>query len=261
MAFCLYAIHTEMAGIFPRPKGRLSLDRILAIGDIHGELSLFESLLEKVAYHPEKDQLILIGDYIDRGPDSRGVLEKVMALHDQGAIVLRGNHEEMMLNAIDNGDGSLEHWLRNGASGTISSYMDGMGDLADMDGGQLGHALQTIQETEIFDKHVRFIRTLDYTFQTPEYIFVHAGLDPELSLSETDKHTLVWIREPFFTDYRGEKTVIFGHTPTSYLHGDDQCHDVYFGDNRIIGIDGGAVFGGQLNCLELPNKKIHSIKS
>ncbi|MFD2210871.1 metallophosphoesterase [Virgibacillus halophilus] len=226
------------------------MERLLAIGDIHGELSLFETLLKKAAYDPQKDQLILIGDYIDRGPDSCGVLEKVMDLHEKGAIVLRGNHEEMLLSAMDESSGSLEHWLRNGASETIASYM---GDAA------AENAADVLADSEIFKKHVCFIRERDYIFQTPDYLFVHAGLDPNQPLSEMDKHTFVWIREPFFSDYRGEKTVVFGHTPTAYLHGDNDCHTVYFGDNRIIGIDGGAVFGGQLNCLELPSKHVFSV--
>ena len=66
----------------------------------------------------------------------------------------------------------------------------------------------------------------------------------------------MWIREDFYKEYVGEKTVIFGHTPTKHLHGN---HSIYFGENRIIGIDGGAVSGGQLNCLELPSKKVYSV--
>lgn len=70
----------------------------------------------------------------------------------------------------------------------------------------------------------------------------------------------MWIRDEFHNGYKGEKTVIFGHTETKTLHGDTENCNVYFGNNRIIGIDGGAVYGGQLNCLELPSRKVYSVK-
>lgn len=78
------------------------MKRFLLISDIHGELNLFEELLEKASYHAEEDQLVLVGDYVDRGPNSRGVLNKVMKLKSKGAIVLRGNHDEMLVNAANN---------------------------------------------------------------------------------------------------------------------------------------------------------------
>lgn len=74
-------------------------------------------------------------------------------------------------------------------------------------------------------------------------------------VSESEPYTLMWIRNEFHNGYSGEKVVVFGHTETKTLHGSEEC-GVYFGSNRIIGIDGGAVYGGQLNCLELPSKGI-----
>ena len=79
-------------------------------------------------------------------------------------------------------------------------------------------------------------------------------------VSECEPYTLMWIRNEFHNGYSGEKVVVFGHTETKTFHGNDNCN-VYFGNNRIIGIDGGAVYGGQLNCLELPSKKVYVVKS
>lgn len=76
----------------------------------------------------------------------------------------------------------------------------------------------------------------------------------------TDPHVLVWIREAFYKRYQGEKTVIFGHTRTTKLHQGEDNNAIFFGDNNIIGIDGGAVYGGQINCLELPSQKEFSVR-
>src|SRR5699024_10213901 len=114
-----------------------------------------------------------------------------------------------------------------------------------------------IPNSDLFHEHVAFLNTLDYYYETDDYIFVHAGVDPTIPIHETDPWTLIWIREEFYNQYQGDKTVIFGHTPTKRFH---KKHDVYFGPNNIIGIDGGAVYGGQLNCLELPSKRTFSVK-
>lgn len=222
------------------------MKRILAISDIHGELELFDELLKKVNYNPEEDQLVLLGDYIDRGPDSKGVLNRVMELKDKGAIVLRGNHDEMMVNFIDGKLGSKERWERNKGLATLQEYDSALTRV-------------TNPLTKEFTAHVNFIKTLDYYYETDDYIFVHAGVEPGVPMDSTDKYKLVWIREEFYDNYNGEKTVVFGHTPTSFLWGERKL-DVYFGENNIIGIDGAAAYGGQLNCLELPSKTVYNTR-
>ncbi len=219
------------------------MKRILAISDIHGELELFNELLEKVNYNPSRDQLILLGDYIDRGPDSKGVLNRVMELKDNGAIVLRGNHDEMMVNSVDGVLGAKERWERNKGLATLQGYDSTLN-------------IMTNPRTKEFTTHVNFIRSLDYYYETDNYIFVHAGVEPGVSMTSADTHKLVWIREEFYEKYTGAKTIIFGHTPTHLLWGERKL-DVFFGENNIIGIDGGAAYGGQLNCLELPSKKVY----
>ena len=238
----------------------IPLKRTLVISDIHGELGLLEKLLETANYDAKADQLFLLGDYIDRGPDSKGVLEKVIQLKEAGAIVLKGNHEDMMVKALTTDDErAWKNWTnRNGGSQTLQSY------------GFSEHQF-IIEEDEPFEKpiiysekleeHLQFIHNLEYYVETEDVIFVHAGVHPEKTIDETDPYELIWIRDLFHNGYCGEKTVIFGHTPTKVLHKDKQNFSVFYGENRIIGIDGAAVYGGQLNCLELPGKTVYSIKA
>lgn len=222
------------------------MKRTLVISDIHGELELFEELLQRAQYDAENDGLILLGDYVDRGPDSRGVLNRVMELKKEGAIVLSGNHDAMMLAAARDESGSWERWGRNGAIPTLKSYDASLESMK-------------IPESDVFREHIDFIAKLDYYHETAAYIFVHAGVQPGTPVQETDPFVLMWIREESYRNYSGVKTVVFGHTPAFLLRGDG-TNDVYFGANNLIGIDGGAAYGGQLNCLELPSRNVYSVK-
>jgi serine/threonine protein phosphatase 1 len=222
------------------------MKRTLVISDIHGELEKFNHLLEKAGFDVNKDQLILLGDYIDRGPDPKGVLNRVMELKEQGAIVLKGNHDEMMKAAANQEPGAWERWEKNGAMYTLKSYDPSI-------------EIMGIPNDNTFQRHISFIKEMDYYYQTDDYIFVHAGVDPDIPVEETDPYTLVWIREQFHHGYQGGKTVVFGHTPTAYFHGKGN-DDVYYGKNNIIGIDGGAVYGGQLNCLELETNHVYAVR-
>ena len=105
-------------------------------------------------------------------------------------------------------------------------------------------------------EHLAFMAGLEHYHETDDTVFVHGGVDPETPLAETDPNLLLWIRERFILGYDGPKTVVFGHTATELIHG---SFDVYFGDNKVIGIDGGAVYGGLLHCLELPSRRVHSV--
>lgn len=220
------------------------MKRTFAISDIHGEYDKFTRLLEKIAYDSTKDELVLLGDYVDRGPDSKRVLEKVMQLQEEGAIVLRGNHEELMISSTEGDEAATKVWLTYGGVETLASY--GIEAATD-------HVI--FPTAPVFKKHLDFIQTLAYYYETEEFIFVHAGVDPELPLAETPPSVLAWIRGKFHDHYNGEKTVVFGHTPTPRLHKEENPN-VYFGDNNIIGIDGGACYGGQLNCLEVQSGEV-----
>ena len=236
------------------------MKRILAISDIHGEIDMFERLLDQVGYHPDADQLILIGDYIDRGPDSKAVVDKVIALHEKGAIVLLGNHEDMMIKAFTTGEERpWRNWVeRNGGDATLRSY--GFTEKQFIVPADIPFETPSLT-SPLLDLHMAFIQSMPRYIEMEEYIFVHAGINPDCTVKETDPHELVWIRNVFHDGYCGEKAVVFGHTPTKYLHKNQEDHSIYFGENHIIGIDGGAVFGGQLNCLEIPGRICHSVKS
>ncbi|MGO0061983.1 metallophosphoesterase family protein [Brevibacillus fluminis] len=228
------------------------MKRMLAISDIHGELAKLTALLQEANYDPEADQLILVGDYIDRGPNAREVLDKVMELQQGGAIVLRGNHEEMLVRAWEKREAEFwQKWTKiNGGDQTLRSYqVDPNAMFADV----------TEEQAAIIQKHVDYIKSMPVYYETDQYIFVHGGVHPTTPPAETDPYVLVWIRDEFHHGYNGEKPVIFGHTPTERFHGEG-VFEVYFGANNIIGIDGGAVYGGRLNCLELPSRSIYFVE-
>ncbi|HEU5140340.1 MAG TPA: metallophosphoesterase family protein [Bacillales bacterium] len=232
------------------------MNRTLAISDIHGELEKFERLLEKISYDPSEDQLILLGDYIDRGPQSMAVVDKVMKLEAEGAIALKGNHDDMMEKAFED-ESQIKRWLRNGGMQTLESYDYTVPDAETEDLDSLITKMTPLTETEEVERHLSFFRNLDHYHETEDYIFVHGGVHPTMPLPSTDPNVLMWIREEFHYDYNGKKKVIFGHTPTNTFQ---DGFEVYFGDNNIIGIDGGCVFGGQLNALELPSGKVYFVE-
>lgn len=235
------------------------MKRILAISDVHGEIGLLEQLLTKANYDSRKDQLILLGDYVDRGSNSMAVVEKVIELQQEGAIVLKGNHEDMMIKALTADDErSWKHWaVRNGGNQTLNSYGFMEEDYTLKDDEVF---IKPILNDPVLTKHLNFIQTLHPLVEYGGYIFAHAGVDPKMAIEETDPYRLMWIRDEFFEHYQGDQTVIFGHTPTPNLHKMKGVFTVFFGDNHIIGIDGGAVYGGQLNCLVLPTMDVYSVR-
>lgn len=234
--------------------------RTLAISDIHGELHLLDRLLQQLNYDPASDQLVLLGDYIDRGPLSMQTLERVIDLCAEGAIALKGNHEDLMLRALDGGDEEdWKRWIvRNGGCATLESYGFSDKELRI----ELGANYRRPElRSETLERHLDFVRGLGLFYETDDFVFVHAGIPPGLTAAEADPSDLIWIREPFHRGYDGSKTVVFGHTPTQGLHGDEDNNGLYYGANRIIGIDGGAVFGGQLNALDTQSGQTFYVKS
>ncbi|MGM7684757.1 metallophosphoesterase family protein [Cytobacillus sp. Hm23] len=231
------------------------MKRMLAVSDIHGDIEKFERLLTLVKYNKEQDQLLLLGDYVDRGPQSRAVIDKIIELKNDGAIALLGNHDKMMIDAFANQDDpmNLKRWYYNGGIKTLQNY----GYEIKRDDAKYWYTTDEFPDpiaiNDEIHPHIEFLKGLPYYYETEDYIFVHAGVHPETPIHDTDPYTLVWIREEFHHGYTGNKTVIFGHTPTNYLH---KRPDVFFGKNNIIGIDGGCAYGGRLNCIELPSMNV-----
>ncbi|GGA52646.1 metallophosphoesterase family protein [Paenibacillus physcomitrellae] len=236
------------------------MDRVIAISDIHGELDKLTRLLKAADYKPDKDQLILLGDYIDRGPQSRQVLDMVIGLQRQGAFLLKGNHEDLMIQALTTKEEQpWNRWVvRNGGDKTLLSYGLFERDFQSKGTGE-SFRMPVMYAPELW-KHLEFVQSLDHYIETDDFIFVHGGVDPEQELAQTPPYTLMWIRTPFHNGYAGKKKVVFGHTPTSGLHGDAANNHVYYGENNIIGIDGGAVFGGQLNALDVTNGIVYYVR-
>jgi serine/threonine protein phosphatase 1 len=209
-------------------------EKIFAIGDIHGCRAHLERLLEVMPINSE-DRLIFIGDYIDRGPDSEGVVtvvESVRRKYPQ-TVCLMGNHEQMLLDFLSGQDPSL--FLYNGGKTTLNSY--GCDDLEDA-------------KAHIPKNHLIFYQNLLLFYETEDYIFVHAGLRPNIPLNQQNPTDLLWIRDEFYVSrFKFQKKVIFGHTPFS--------EPLVRRDK--IGIDTGVVYGNKLTCLELPDMRFYQV--
>jgi serine/threonine protein phosphatase 1 len=175
-----------------------------AVGDIHGRLDLLKSAVEAIVEHAkgERFRMVFLGDYVDRGPDSRRVIELLMNLQRVGPVVcLKGNHEELMLKAVvERVEGTLPVWLENGGRATLRSY---------------GLEPDLEASDRIPSEHVRWLSSLPLTTADPHRIYVHAGFAPGVALHRQKEHTCLWIRERFLQSHPGdfEAHVVHGHTP------------------------------------------------
>ena len=211
------------------------MERILAIGDIHGCLDKLISLMDIIDIDPEKDTLVFIGDYIDRGAQSKGVVDYLLELveRQERVILLKGNHEQMFELYLSGKDRLT--FLANGGDATLRSY---------------GMDLHSAEANRIPNAHIRFFDKLRLCHETDQYIFVHAGLKSNIPLKDQDQLDMLWIRDEFiYSDFDFGKRVIFGHTP---------FRQPLVLDNKI-GIDTGAVYGNKLTCVELPAVKFYSV--
>ena len=212
-------------------------ERIFIVGDIHGCLEPLKRLMDKIGWHPDTDRLIFLGDYLDRGEDSKGVVDFILELIKLSPFVecLIGNHENIFLNFLTRGD--LHTFLANGGRTTLESYR--------ID--EEGH-----NEPFIPPDHMEFFQNLLPWIELENYYVVHAGFRPEVKVEKQSFDDLIWIREPFiYSEYNFGKKVIFGHTPFS---------QPLVTDNKI-GLDTGVVFGNRLTCLEIPLMKFHSVEA
>ncbi|MGB0086808.1 MAG: metallophosphoesterase family protein [Rhodomicrobiaceae bacterium] len=223
--------------------------RVYAIGDIHGRLDLLDQLLEMITADAAAAEpggraiLIFLGDYIDRGPDSRGVIERLLTgLPDAfEPIFLRGNHEEMLLRTLESSR-NFELWAINGGLATARSYGIDIGNRIsayEIDPSEVTRQLKKAMP----ESHYEFLRQLPIAVELGDYLFVHAGVRPGLALDAQAFDDCLFIRDEFL-DYRGDfgKIIVHGHTPM-------RAPDLQ--SNRI-GIDTGAFFTGRLTalCLE-----------
>lgn len=217
--------------------------RIYAIGDIHGCLddlkSVHDAIGEDLERNPTENwKMIHVGDYIDRGPESRQVIDYLIhcCTIDDRVVCLLGNHDLMFRRAVLGDKRLTEIWMRNGGETTLESYGLSLSDFARRRSDGTGF------DDVIPPAHMDFIDSLEMSVKLGDYFFVHAGIDPDQSLDQQDADSMLWIRDRFIADHREyEAVIVHGHTPSRRT-------DVR--SNRI-GIDTGAVFGGDLTCLVL----------
>jgi serine/threonine protein phosphatase 1 len=205
--------------------------RTLAFGDIHGCLRQFDALLEDIA-PSTNDRIILLGDCVDRGPDSAGVLKRVLTLSKTHRVkTIMGNHEQMMLEARNSRD-RLSDWLRIGGDDTLHSYA---GSRAKLD--------------DVPPEHWRYLeqKLVDYV-ETANHIFVHANAYPDMKMAQQPDYMLRWERCDNIAEHDSGKIVVCGHTPQK---SGDPMNRGY-----AICIDTNACRGGNLTCLDADSGRI-----
>ena len=219
---------------------------LFAIGDVHGCARTLDALLARLAPTPA-DHLVFVGDYIDRGPDVRGVLTRLLELEAEAAAgrgprctFLRGNHDQMMLDFVDGRPEAADLWRINGGLATMAAY-------AAEDG------------VAIPDAHLAFLRRTALYHDTPEFLFVHAGLKPHQSVAENLRtgtaRTFLWERAHLdAARLAWEKAVVCGHTP---------MHEP-LNLPQLVAIDTGAVYAhvhglGRLTAVQLPERAFTSV--
>jgi len=234
--------------------------RIYAIGDIHGYIDQLRAMQEAIAAdlerHPvERSLVVYLGDYIDRGPDARAVLDAIIAHRAASApharvICLTGNHEAW-LNQFLTDAGVLPLWARKGGLETLASYdfppervLQAMADPAAAEALRRDF-LQRLPET-----HRQLLASLEFSHVEGDYFFVHGGIDPDRPLADQDRHDLIWIRDKFlFSLADFGKVVVHGHTPSP---------EVESLPNRI-NVDTGIYATRMLSCVILEGAQRHLI--
>lgn len=199
---------------------------IYAVGDVHGSLGKLQQLIERCEAHAAGRPMgfVFLGDYIDRGPQSSGVIDYLLKLRSRrgdAVVALQGNHEAMALGAID-GSGTAALWFAQGGLATLASY-------------------GVASPRELPRAHIDWMRALPLSHDDGRRFFVHAGVDPQTPLAAQSPNTMLWIREPFLShdgDYG--RLIVHGHTPLPSGLPDLRT-------NRL-NLDTAAVFGGPLTA-------------
>jgi len=207
-----------------------------AIGDIHGSYTKLRNLLDRCTEHrgATEYRIVFLGDYIDRGPGSQQVVELLINTQSRApdrVTCLRGNHEDMLLNAVHYGEHAP--WLANGGGTTLASYRVSRAD-------------------DIQPAHLNWFRSLPIAIADPKRLYVHAGVRPGVPLQQQSGHDLLWIREPFLSDPRDHGLyIVHGHTPIR--SGMPELRR-----NRL-NLDTGAYFGGPLTAAVFDETRVGPI--
>lgn len=226
------------------PDGR----RVYAIGDVHGRLDLLDYLVDRIdaddATRPAADtQIVLLGDLIDRGPDSAGVVMRAMALADEGRLtVLKGNHEAAMLAALDGDRKMTATWLTHGGKAALMSW--GVAEDA-INGASIEEVIALARAAVPTDQR-RWLTRAAHSLRIGDYLFVHAGIRPGVAIDQQDPDDMMWIRSDFLNCEQDHGCMI--------VHGHSITPDVQERPNRI-GIDTGAYRTGRLTALGLQGRE------
>lgn len=226
--------------------------RVLAIGDVHGMYEKLIKLMDKIRFNPDEDLLIFLGDYIDRGPDPGRCLQYIFALQQQYpdvVVCLMGNHEVMMSSYFMQKRGNYNNlivdyagsWLDNGGLETLKQ-------LDEMDADTKEELLQ-------------WVMNLPVKYQYQDYFFCHAGVDPDVPLAVQNEFDMLWRRQQWWEQYKGEETLVVGHTPVQKvmkLTGKERrTPRPLFLANHVIMCDTGAYMsGGKLSCVDVLAGKV-----
>jgi serine/threonine protein phosphatase 1 len=217
--------------------------RVFIIGDIHGCCKTFKKLILEKINIQKSDKIYCLGDYVDRGPDSKGVIDFILQLRKKGFNIhtLRGNHEELLLNSKKD-EKSFLHWTKNGGDKALESFK-----------------IDTIKKLK--PVYQNFFKRTKFYIETKDFILVHAGLNFEAENPLLDKYALLWIRN-FTVDnaYLKGKILIHGHSP--------KTRDVIISQNfeSHLNLDGGCVFKdkegyGSLFALNFHERKLIEVKN
>ena len=233
-------------------KNLFGYSRVLAIGDVHGMYEKLIKLMDKIRFNPDEDLLIFLGDYIDRGPDPGRCLQYIFAFQQQYpdvVVCLMGNHEVMMSSYFMQKRGNYNNlivdyagsWLDNGGLETLKQ-------LDEMDADTKEELLQ-------------WVMNLPVKYQYQDYFFCHAGVDPDVPLAVQNEFDMLWRRQQWWEQYKGEETLVVGHTPVQKvmkLTGKERrTPKPLFLANHVIMCDTGAYMsGGKLSCVDVLAGKV-----
>ena len=242
----------------PRPEPRPATPKgaaLYAIGDIHGRLDLLAPLLQAISDEADrwaKTIVVGLGDYVDRGSDSRGVVDSLLELSARPGIetrFLRGNHDQILLDFL--GDHGLgPYWCRVGGRETLASY--GVEAPATRKHMEEWRSARDAFAANMPERHLGFFQDLSFSFTWGGYFFAHAGAQPGTPLEEQSERDLMWIRKPFLDDERRfDRIVVHGHTPAEEAHA----------DHRRVGLDTGAYMTGVLTACRFGGEERRLIQA
>jgi len=235
----------------------------IAIGDVHGNRAALDDLL--VRLDPELqsgDTVVFLGDYIDRGPDTRGCIDSILRVQSAGrvnVVTLAGNHEDWLLRTV--ADPHRHSWLI-GMEGfdTIASYSEAAADILRSAADAAGPRLIMDELALPYDEflkvvppdHLAFLRSLRLAYQADDAIFVHGGLNPAVPLQEQSREDVLWGTTTFLTDYAGPATAIYGHWDNARLDDSGWPHPTI--GRASIGID--TISHGVLTAVRWPDRRV-----